>query len=199
MSLALRKATEELLASYQLSMFHTRIDPSSKNLSMVGPCGQVFTIIEGITFDSNRPTKADITYAAELFHKFLKENYADIREMLDKKAVLDSIPNLFLPDGGDDPTIPTLRYRGYSNLDLKLWEVVYMDGHMWVKLQHGQLISVSTLDKKPVTISQFTTYKPDLVKLGKAKKLLLSNAKRVKVQMELSDMRDKFNSCKMEF
>lgn len=105
MSLMLRKACQETLDKYGLSMYHTEIGDSGyrgarKHLKIIGECGKELVTITGITFTRNEPKNAEIEYAVELFNDFMNMHGKLIQNYITRAKALMNAKKL-ATDFGD--------------------------------------------------------------------------------------------------
>ena len=97
MSLFLRKACQDLLDGVDLNNYHIQVDENTKNLQIVGECGQVLTSISGIRLSRMAPAKDEIQLALDLFDAFLAKHGSTFKEFIAVKAKADTTKEPDLP------------------------------------------------------------------------------------------------------
>lgn len=91
MSLILRQKTQEALNNIGLTSFHTQIN-NNKTLEIVTRCGKPFVTIQGIKFNKNSLSLAEIDFASELFTQFLEVNKDKIETYTTAYTHFHSLP-----------------------------------------------------------------------------------------------------------
>lgn len=91
MSLLLRQKTQEALNNIGLTSFHTQIN-NNKTLEIVTRCGKPFVTIQGIKFNKNSLSLAEIEFASELFIQFLEVNKDKIETYITAYTYFYSLP-----------------------------------------------------------------------------------------------------------
>lgn len=91
MSLLLRQKTQEALNNIGLTSFHTQIN-NNKTLEIVTRCGKPFVTIQGIKFNKNSLSLAEIDFASELFTQFLEINKDKIETYITAYTHFHSLP-----------------------------------------------------------------------------------------------------------
>lgn len=94
MSLFLRKACQELLDNVDMENYHVEVDKDTKCLKIVGECGQLFTVINGIRLSRIAPPMREINLAVELFDAFLIKHASTFHELAETRRIK---ANLKLP------------------------------------------------------------------------------------------------------
>ena len=112
MSLLLRQKTQEALNNIGLTSFHTQIT-NNKTLEIVTRCGKPFVTIQGIKFNKNSLSLAEIEFASELFTQFLEVNKDKIETYITAYTHFHSLP--IIEDVFENMIC---KYSNNSNIDI---------------------------------------------------------------------------------
>lgn len=96
MSLLLRKACQPALNDLGLSGLHVIIN-HSKNLTIVGECGQQIIVVQGIQFNGTVPKTVELAYATELFSAYLTKYKTKILDYIKVKKAFKLLTKPKLP------------------------------------------------------------------------------------------------------
>lgn len=199
MSLMLRKSCQEILDKYHIDDLHVSID-SRERLAIVSECGKPFMTIQGIHFNRQQPTSAEIEYATELLDNFLLTHIADISLYRKRKATYEKKGIL------KDPSSP-FRITGRSCNDLREGTTFYkLELEIKTKYFTGQLdndLKFSFIfNSKSINYSGITQVIANLKKVDFDKKLIVEGKKILNIwiadekeRVFIDKLRVKLSSC----
>lgn len=208
----LRKACQDTLDKYGLSMYHTEIGDSGyrgsqKHLKIVGECGKELVTITGITFTRNEPKNAEIDYAVELFGDFmnmhgkLMQNYVTRAKALmrAKELATDfgdySVQKVMDDKWVDGKRVDFLKHYRVSIQDGPFKFIYIVSPDMKKTTFHDtEFWHVGTKSKTPLALAKWTDTRIK-AKMKKAKTFVKLYYDRAKEEKAVEELLEKVTAC----